>query len=772
MSAVIDLPVFSGGGGGGSGDVTGPASSTDNAVVSFDGTTGKAIQDSLVILSDTGNLSGIGTLSSGQITSSSLTASTALISGASKEITSSPTTAAELAFVSGVTSAIQTQLNAKQATITGGATTIVSSDLTASRALISNASGKVAVSTVTDTTLAFLDATSSVQTQLNAKQATITGAATTVVSSNLTASRAVTSNASGKLDVSTTTLAELGFLSGVTSGVQAQIDSKQATITGAATTIVSSDLALSRAVVSDGTGKIAAATTTAAEIGFVNGVTSAIQTQLNAKQATITGAATTIVSSDLTASRALSSDVSGKVAVATTTLAELNFVNGVTSAIQTQLNAKQATITGGATTIVSSDLTASRALSSDASGKVAVATTTLAELNFVNGVTSAIQTQLNAKQPLDADLTAIAGLTSAADRLPYFTGSGTASLATFTGAARNLLDDVDAAAQRATLGLGTAAVLNATYTAGRIFYGAGGAFAPADALFYNAAGLHLTISCADPTYGALTIFGDAGQTANMLLVSNNVGTSHFIVGPPVVAGNSVNNNNLRVIATLPTVMTAETRAVSFAITSAGTDAFPQSALYSQLAGGYTGSNQTLAIQARNDAAGTGNTYTGSTAVSYRLQNANFGVRAFTLGSTTGINCGVMGSSYNATGANYGGWFSATQSTTAPTLNVGVAAFGLGATTNCAGYFGLQQLATAAPTYTNTALIASNGTTTGNIVEFRDNATVMFQILDGGTIFIGNQSAPGTPTGGGYLYVESGALKYKGSSGTVTTIAAA
>jgi regulator of RNase E activity RraA len=59
----------------------------------------------------------------------------------------------------------------------------------------------------------------------------------------------------------------------------------------------------------------------------------------------------------------------------------------------------QATITGAATTITASNLTASRALSSDGSGKVAVATTTLAELNFVNGVTSAIQTQLNTKAP-------------------------------------------------------------------------------------------------------------------------------------------------------------------------------------------------------------------------------------------------------------------------------------------------------------------------------------------------------------------------------------
>lgn len=57
----------------------------------------------------------------------------------------------------------------------------------------------------------------------------------------------------------------------------------------------------------------------------------------------------------------------------------------------------QPTITGAATTITTSDLTASRALASDGSGKVAVSSVTSIELGYVSGVTSAIQTQIDTK---------------------------------------------------------------------------------------------------------------------------------------------------------------------------------------------------------------------------------------------------------------------------------------------------------------------------------------------------------------------------------------
>lgn len=52
---------------------------------------------------------------------------------------------------------------------------------------------------------------------------------------------------------------------------------------------------------------------------------------------------------------------------------------------------------------------------------------TVTELNYVDGVTSAIQTQIDGKQPLDSDLTTIAGLTATTDNFIVSVASAWAS---------------------------------------------------------------------------------------------------------------------------------------------------------------------------------------------------------------------------------------------------------------------------------------------------------------------------------------------------------
>lgn len=263
------------------------------------------------------------------------------------------------------------------------------------------------------------------------KQDVITGAASSVTSANLTGGMALVTTAGGKIGVSSvTSAADIGNIAGLTGNVQTQLNGKQNTINGAASTIAGSNLTASRALISSASGKVAASNVSADELGQLSGVTSPIQTQLNGKQNTITGAASVITDSNLTPARALaSSETAGKVVVSNTTLAELNRLSGVTSNVQTQLDGKQGTINGAASTITDSNLTPSRALaSSETAGKVVTANTTLAELNRLSGVTSNVQGQLD---------TLSAGLAGKAAYLA--TGNNAVNATISSGSSQNLL---------------------------------------------------------------------------------------------------------------------------------------------------------------------------------------------------------------------------------------------------------------------------------------------------------------------------------------------
>jgi hypothetical protein len=73
-----------------------------------------------------------------------------------------------------------------------------------------------------------MTAQADLNTALEGKQATITGAASSITSDNLTGNRVVVSNTSGKVTVSAITTTKLGYLTDVTSNIQSQLDGKQA----------------------------------------------------------------------------------------------------------------------------------------------------------------------------------------------------------------------------------------------------------------------------------------------------------------------------------------------------------------------------------------------------------------------------------------------------------------------------------------------------------------------------------------------------------------
>jgi hypothetical protein len=229
----------------------------------------------------------------------------------------------------------------------------------------------------------------------------LSGAITLIEGSNIT----ITDNGSNEI-----TIAASG--GGISDGDKGDI-----TVSASGATWTIDNEAVTNAKVASGIDavKIGAGSVDNTEFGYLNGVTSAIQTQLDAKvdeNAAITGATKTKITFDAkglvtSGADATTADIADSVDKRYVTDAQATVI-GNTSGTNTGDNAtnsqysglaasKQDVITGGASTITDDNLTASRALVSDGSGKVAVSDVTSTELGYLDGVTSAVQTQVDAK---------------------------------------------------------------------------------------------------------------------------------------------------------------------------------------------------------------------------------------------------------------------------------------------------------------------------------------------------------------------------------------
>ena len=142
----------------------------------------------------------------------------------------------------------------------------------------------------------------------------------------------------------------------------------------------------------DASKNLISSAVTPTELGYLSGVTSAIQTQLNGKQNTLTNPVTgTGTNNEIAAFNSTGSTITSLTTATYPSLTELSYVKGVTSSIQTQLNAKGAgsvtsiDVSGGTTglTFTGGPVTTSGTIT--AAGTLAVANGGTGQTSYTNG---------------------------------------------------------------------------------------------------------------------------------------------------------------------------------------------------------------------------------------------------------------------------------------------------------------------------------------------------------------------------------------------------
>jgi len=323
------------------------------------------------------------------ITTADLTSSRALVSDGSGKVAASGITTTVLNHLGGVTSAIQTQINSAEANIAantvfavgvearrvaniaGAVSTITTGNLTASRALVSDGSGKVAaLASVTSTELGYVDATSSIQTQLSAGVTNTNTVHANVVAAegNIAAVVAGTKGFTGQVTMSDDLVVQGNLIvngdTTTTNTINAVIQDRFLMLANSVTGTPSADVGIfmnrgsegnaaiyydestksftlsetrdpdSNVVISPtGAANLVAGQLTASSVKY-NGAD--LNTAITDNRS---GAISTVYKDNLTASRAIVSDGSGKIAISAVTATEVGYLDGVSSAIQTQLTA-------------------------------------------------------------------------------------------------------------------------------------------------------------------------------------------------------------------------------------------------------------------------------------------------------------------------------------------------------------------------------------------------------------------------------------------------
>jgi hypothetical protein len=180
----------------------------------------------------------------------------------------------------------------------------------------------------------------------------------------------------------------------------------------------------------------------------------------------------------------------------------------------------------------------------------------LAAVDATKATTTYVNTAVAAKQDASAKLTSLSNLTWGADLMPYFTSTSAIATATISSFIRTLLDDADATAARATLGItGASAATDA-----QIRSATGTGFVQASSLESAAALVTLT----DAT--TIAVDWDAFINATVTLTANRtlgnptnvqIGTTRTVrvqgsSGTPRVLSFASNYNTMNISTTLDT----------------------------------------------------------------------------------------------------------------------------------------------------------------------------------------------------------------------------